>query len=129
MPPVAPAANPSLSTVERTTAPWFAAAYQYNHDVVRLGGVAVQPLARISLGGGGAGAVGRVLAGISLFPEERFTVLLAAEGAALGAVATSSQTPTSQPNTPNLPNQQSSPQQAFTISSQTGVTLGIVVKF
>jgi hypothetical protein len=92
--------------------PWVAGAYQYSHDVTEFLGVGVQPLARASLGGGAAGGLGRFMAGVQFLPEGSFTFLLAAEAAVLGRTTTDQ----------TLANR-------FLLSSQTGITMGVSVKF
>lgn len=91
------------SSTNRT---WFGAAYQYNADVWDvLGGV--QPLARLTLGGGEMGAVGRTLVGARFMAKERFSLMLAGEGAAVASQL----------------------QGAWNLTPRLGVTLGLSVKF
>ncbi len=91
------------STTNRT---WFGAAYQFNADVIDIFG-GVQPLARITLGGGELGAVGRTLLGAKFLPKERFSIMLAGEGAAVASQL----------------------QGSWNLTPRLGVTLGLSVKF
>lgn len=91
------------STTNRT---WFGAAYQFNADVIDIFG-GVQPLARITLGGGELGAVGRTLIGAKFLPKERFSIMLAGEGAAVASQL----------------------QSVWNLTPRLGVTLGLSVKF
>lgn len=85
---------------------WFGAAYQYNADVWDvLGGV--QPLARLTLGGGEMGAVGRTLVGARFMAKEHFSLMVAGEGAAVASQL----------------------QGAWNFTPRLGVTLGLSVKF
>ncbi len=89
-----------------TNRTWFGAAYQYNADVWDvLGGV--QPLARLTLGGGEMGAVGRTLIGARFMAKEHFSLMLAGEGAAVASQL----------------------QGAWNLTPRLGVTLGLSVKF
>jgi len=89
-----------------TNRTWFGAAYQYNADVWDvLGGV--QPLARLTLGGGEMGAVGRTLVGARFMAKEHFSLMLAGEGAAVASQL----------------------QGAWNLTPRLGVTLGLSVKF
>jgi hypothetical protein len=92
--------------------PWVAAAYQYSHDVLDVVGIGLQPIARVSLGGGAAGGLGRCMVGVSVLPDGTFSILLAAEAAVLGRTTTDQ----------TLANR-------FLLSSQAGVTMGVSVKF
>lgn len=89
-----------------TNRTWFGAAYQYNADMWDvLGGV--QPLARLTLGGGEMGAVGRTLVGARFMAKEHFSLMLAGEGAAVASQL----------------------QGAWNLTPRLGVTLGLSVKF
>lgn len=89
-----------------TNRTWFGAAYQYNADVWDvLGGV--QPLARLTLGGGEMGAVGRTLIGARFMAKEHFSLMLAGEGAAVASQL----------------------QGLWNLTPRLGVTLGLSVKF
>lgn len=89
-----------------TNRTWFGAAYQYNADVWDvLGGV--QPLARLTLGGGEMGAVGRTLVGARFMAKEHFSLMLAGEGAAVASQL----------------------QGSWNLTPRLGVTLGLSVKF
>jgi hypothetical protein len=111
----------SSNTVQQ--APWFAAAYQYSADAFSVAGIDVKPLARLSLGGGAAGALGRMLLGIQYAPSAMLRFLLAAEGTALASAVENSVQNSAQ----NLV--QNSAQSGFQIRSQAGVTLGVGIKF
>jgi hypothetical protein len=93
---------------ERTLAnrAWAGASYQYSAEALDiLGGV--QPCARLTLGGGELGGVGRALVGARFLPKERFSFLLAGEGAAVV----------------------SSLEGAWEFTPRLGVTFGVSVKF
>lgn len=85
---------------------WFGAAYQYNAEVWDVFG-GVQPLARITLGGGELGAVGRTLMGARFMAKEQFSILFAGEGAAVASQF----------------------QGAWNLTPRLGVTLGLSFKF
>ena len=85
---------------------WFGAAYQFNAEVIDIFG-GVQPLARITLGGGELGAVGRTLIGAKFLPKERFSIMMAGEGAAVASQL----------------------QGSWNLTPRLGVTLGLSVKF
>jgi hypothetical protein len=85
---------------------WFGAAYQYNAEVWDVFG-GVQPLARITLGGGELGAVGRTLVGARFMAKEQFSILFAGEGAAVASQF----------------------QGSWNLTPRLGVTLGLSFKF
>lgn len=85
---------------------WFGAAYQYNAEVWDVFG-GVQPLARITLGGGELGAVGRTLVGARFMAKEQFSILFAGEGAAVASQL----------------------QGSWNLTPRLGVTLGLSFKF
>jgi hypothetical protein len=85
---------------------WFGAAYQYNADAWDVFG-GVQPLARVTLGGGELGAVGRTLVGARFMAKEQFSILFAGEGAAVASQL----------------------QGAWNLTPRLGVTLGLSFKF
>jgi hypothetical protein len=85
---------------------WFGVAYQFNADIIDVFG-GVQPLARITLGGGELGAVGRTLIGAKFLPKERFSIMLAGEGAAVASQL----------------------QSVWNLTPRLGITLGLSVKF
>lgn len=98
----------SLDVAVRTATnrTWIGAAYQYNAEAWDvLGGV--QPLARITFGGGELGAVGRTLVGAKFLSRERFSFVLAGEGAAVASQLLG----------------------AWNLTPRLGITLGLSVKF
>lgn len=112
--PSGSAPSNSLTTNRTQTVPvrsasnrtWFGAAYQYNAEAWDvLGGV--QPLARITIGGGELGAVGRTLVGAKFLSRERFSFVLAGEGAAVASQLLGT----------------------WNLTPRLGVTLGLSVKF
>lgn len=97
-------------TLEARNRAWFGAAYQYTLPMIEvLGGV--QPLARVTLGGGEIGVVSRALLGARFLPENQVSVLLAGEGA--GIARQNALSPTS----------------AWDFVPRLGMTLGLSVKF
>lgn len=104
--------QPSASDITSTTKNrvWFGAAYQYTLPIVEvLGGI--QPLARLTLGGGEIGVVSRAIVGARFLPQNQVSVLLAGEGA---GIARQNET---------LPNN------AWEFLPRLGMTLGLSVKF
>lgn len=89
-----------------TNRTWIGAAYQYNADTFDIFG-GLQPLVRITFGGGELGAVGRTLLRARFLSKERLSILLAGEGAAIGSQI----------------------QGSWNLTPRLGITLGLSVKF
>ncbi len=97
-------------TTETKNRAWFGAAYQYNFAILEaLGGI--QPLARLTLGGGEIGVVGRTIIGARFLPQNQVSVLLAGEGAGVAS--------------PSL----FAANSAWSFTPKIGLTLGLSVKF
>jgi hypothetical protein len=100
----------NVQTTETRNRAWFGAAYQYNFAIIEaLGGV--QPIARLTVGGGEIGVVGRTIIGARFLPQNQVSVLLAGEGAGIAS-----------PN-PLAANS------AWNFTPKVGLTLGLSVKF
>ncbi|TAE28772.1 MAG: hypothetical protein EAZ92_07630 [Candidatus Kapaibacterium sp.] len=114
-----PVAAPPFNAAQRTISAetrnraWFGASYQYSFSIIPvLGGV--QPLARLSVGGGEIGLVSRGIIGVRFLPQSHVSVLLAGEGTGIARQSILSE------NTANAP---------WEFAPRLGMTLGIAIKF
>ncbi len=113
--PVPPPTNTAQRTIfaETRNRAWFGASYQYSFSIIPvLGGV--QPLARVSVGGGEIGLVSRGIIGVRFLPQSQVSVLLAGEGTGIARQSILSENAAGA---------------TWEFAPRLGMTLGIAVKF
>lgn len=110
---------PVTTTIAETrNRAWFGAAYQYSFPVIEtLGGL--QPLTRITLGGGEIGFVSRAIIGVRFLPQNQVSVLIAGEGAGIAR----------QNGVSSGTSSGASSNATWEFVPKLGMTLGLAVKF